>query len=860
MNKTYITDQYRGNLFLARSAQQHGGVVYGIKMTSLQNLLLEEHDADEVMLLKLRRLLAADKSSFPIYGEMFSYSAFFAEVLSFARECILYGISTENLPAQDARENELQRIMACALSLNLAEKKNTASLEARLHDIKEMQGLTLIPGFTKDIYHQKILQQLVKDIPVMEQEDVEPKMFFRTADDPRRELESIVQDMLSEGQDSTIVLTDPSTQLPILKGILKRYNIAYSVASESSVSKVNAIYASLVKLAVYRDVDHLLDAMRLQAFRYNASGDTLAFALETLTEAAPTNNIKDVFEACEQFASQASGIGFKEEKLNKWFQYNEKDLALLFSSSEPWDILDHSFEVLRHSSLMKERTHLKAGMTLRSLLMEVKNEIQSIEDVLFLMQTLGEKNIPSYSLDSLFCTITDLQHPVDVNDVVYVAGCSGVSYPGFKTRSGIFDEQYTSSITKYPSINDRHHLYMHELSWLQHCARKKLYWSYPAKDFQGHEIQCAYEIETMFAKDDLQVWPLAVLQPNSKKQHHISPSAAADLYLEDDGKITGSVSTIERWFQCPYSWFLNTGLKVRKDLPVDSDAAGIGTIQHAIMETAVNMLNKDYAAISDSTVKNLITSCFDVLRAAHPHKKNLLDLSEERMFNGIKKSLNFLSDFEKHSSYIPSYTEHKFLEPITDHVNLRGTIDRVDIFSESFRIIDYKSSEHTLSATDISAGLQLQLLSYLMIATKLFDKNPAGAYYFSLKEPNVAIAAAVSSGRGKKKEVIWSDLTEKEISAAVKKSRQLKGWTFTTDTTSLDDDESHIATIAKSHDYEGVYGAIQTLYEKFYTEIADGNIALSPLENACTFCDYKTICRFRGEYRKKPKFVDMKGI
>ncbi|MDQ9825810.1 hypothetical protein RFZ44_21135, partial [Acinetobacter sp. 163] len=77
------------------------------------------------------------------------------------------------------------------------------------------------------------------------------------------------------------------------------------------------------------------------------------------------NNIKDVFEACEQFASQASGIGFKEEKLNKWFQYNEKDLALLFSSSEPWDILDHSFEVLRHSSLMKERTHLKAGMTLR---------------------------------------------------------------------------------------------------------------------------------------------------------------------------------------------------------------------------------------------------------------------------------------------------------------------------------------------------------------------------------------------------------------------------------------------------------------------------------------------------------------
>ena len=844
---------------MARAAVEHGGAVCGIGMISLGDLLLEEHDSDEMMLLKLRRLLENDKSLFPIYGDMFSYSAFFQEVLSFARECVLYGITAGDLPVHDSREQELCRIMERALSLDLAEKKNIAALYRRLEEITHMEGLTLVPGFIDDIYHFRIIDKLREKLDVMPMEKVHPEKFFRTADDPRRELEAIVQNMLNEGDSCAIVLADPASQMPVLQGILKRYGVPYSIASASSPSKVNAIYAALVKLAVYQDAEHLLDAMRLNAFKYAISGSTLAFAVETLTGITPCGNIAEIFSGNEQFCGQTKGISFMENALNNWFAYNKSDLVRLFSSEDPWDILENSFEVLRRSPLMKEREHLKAGMAIRSLLMEVREEIHTREDVLFLMQTLGEKNIPSRSLDSLFCTVTDLHHPIDVADVVYIAGCSGSAYPGFCSRSGIFDEQYVASVAGYPSMNERFQLYSEQIGWLERSARKKIYWSFPGKDLQGREIQAAYELETMFPKEALAVWPLAVLRPSIKKPHRLDPATADALYL-DNGKITGSVSTIERWFQCPYSWFLQAGLKVRKELPVDSDAAGIGTIQHAIMEMAVNTLHKDYASIDEDIVRKMISTCFDVLRAAHPHKKDLLDLSEERMFRSICKSLAYLCEFEKHTSYQPSYTEHKFLSPITEHVDLRGTIDRVDTFSDSFRIIDYKSSEHLLSPTDIAAGLQLQLLSYLMIAAELFDLTPTGAYYFSLKEPSLAIDAAKTAGRGKKKEIVRNELSEEEIHASIKKERQLKGWTFTDQTTSLDDDAEHIASLGKPHDFNDVSDQIRVLYNTFYEGIAAGNIDLAPLENACTFCDYKTVCRFRGEYRKKPKIVDMKGI
>ena len=60
-------------------------------------------------------------------------------------------------------------------------------------------------------------------------------------------------------------------------------------------------------------------------------------------------------------------------------------------------------------------------------------------------------------------------------------------------------------------------------------------------------------------------------------------------------------------------------------------------------------------------------------------------------------------------------------------MRLKGIIDRIDTCLGDLRILDYKSSAKTLSESKVKAGLQLQLLTYLIIAVRKLRLNPAGA-------------------------------------------------------------------------------------------------------------------------------------
>lgn len=66
--------------------------------------------------------------------------------------------------------------------------------------------------------------------------------------------------------------------------------------------------------------------------------------------------------------------------------------------------------------------------------------------------------------------------------------------------------------------------------------------------------------------------------------------------------------------------------------------------------------------------------------------------------------------------------------------------DRIDTCLNDLRILDYKSSAKTLSEARVKAGLQLQLLTYLIIAVRKLGLQPAGAYYCSLKNETISVS------------------------------------------------------------------------------------------------------------------------
>ncbi|MEE8809988.1 MAG: hypothetical protein SOH51_06105, partial [Lactimicrobium sp.] len=115
---------------------------------------------------------------------------------------------------------------------------------------------------------------------------------------------------------------------------------------------------------------------------------------------------------------------------------------------------------------------------------------------------------------------------------------------------------------------------------------------------------------------------------------------------------------------------------------------------------------------------------------------------------------------------------------------------------------------------------------------------------------DLTMAAASAKGRGKKKEIVWNQQSEEEIEDAFLNARKLSGWTFVKRETELDDNKKHIASLTTIRDYSQAKALMEHLYSYFYQQIQAGNISLSPKEEACTFCDYRGICRFHGRYEK----------
>ena len=64
--------------------------------------------------------------------------------------------------------------------------------------------------------------------------------------------------------------------------------------------------------------------------------------------------------------------------------------------------------------------------------------------------------------------------------------------------------------------------------------------------------------------------------------------------------------------------------------------------------------------------------------------------------------------------------------------NLVGTIDRIDMFDNYVRVIDYKSGDMKLSDEKLEAGIQLQLPLYSL--SLMGDLQVSGMYYFRIKD------------------------------------------------------------------------------------------------------------------------------
>lgn len=339
-----------------------------------------------------------------------------------------------------------------------------------------------------------------------------------------------------------------------------------------------------------------------------------------------------------------------------------------------------------------------------------------------------------------------------------------------------------------------------------------------------------------------------------------------------------SVSRLETFARCPFSYFAQYSLGAKPRKIYEIKTPDIGSIFHNVLEKLIWKMRESgltWQTISEDKAKELTESIIDEM-VPEPENKILLSTAAYsylvkrikritgRAVFALRKHMNS-GKFETLGSEITFGTGElpaiAVEMPGGKDILLRGKIDRVDIYRKDgngyIKIIDYKSGSQEFSLSDIYYGLQLQLLLYMDAFIKtgkvMIKDEPGigGVFYFKIMDPVIKDyeLKGVDPYKLLYKKFCMSGLacSDPEVLEAL-------------DTGLVPGERSEIISIYRKKDGTVSGSAVnKEFYESLmsYTvkkageigqKIIDGDVSISPVLNGktlpCDYCEYKSLCCF----------------
>lgn len=345
-------------------------------------------------------------------------------------------------------------------------------------------------------------------------------------------------------------------------------------------------------------------------------------------------------------------------------------------------------------------------------------------------------------------------------------------------------------------------------------------------------------------------------------------------------KLNTSVSKLERYRSCPFSFHLQYGLNLKPRDELKIKTLDTGTFMHDTIDEFFNVVRdqgKKVKELEEDEANSIIEQIID----------NKLQLNKNYIFNStakykllvvrlkrvVKKSIKYIiqtltkGEFDVMANELEFKADSKYKPILLDledgrKVEITGKIDRIDVAQNEdgkyIRIVDYKSSVKSIDLNSVMAGLQLQLLTYLDAAVKIEDMLPAGVLYFNLIDP------IVKSNRR---------LTDDEIEEEIRKNFKMNGLiladvkavrlmdrdlnkgaskvvpAYIDASGNLSPSRSNAIT---KQQFENLQKHIHKIIKEISEEIMQGNIDIKPYyknkKTPCEYCEFKPICNFKNGF------------
>ncbi len=638
--------------------------------------------------------------------------------------------------------------------------------------------------------------------------------------------DAIARDIITKGYDlKDCAIYADNAASALLFTTMARYDISLDLAPSFKSSKASKILA----IIDYYEKPNLENYRKLVSLRLLPIKDTAAL-LEYLE-----NNAIDLDKPFERFSEDDKYYYYLERRAARAHTvYAEllkdikacKDMASLLELAFKMVVTDDDESHLIKSCIERHREHLEEGKTF--LISELKN---------LKVACRGELKVLAYNQET--------RAPY-----VYILDPNINNYPGLSAKKGLLDEDGLEN-TNYPSLKSRYQKAVKHFEHITSCAKITTF-VFCQSTLDGKGVE--YDID----RDNL---PLAMSfydQSPKRKSVYERKISDSSIFFKENDVLRGSVSSFETYLGCPYSYFLTYGLGLREAHKVDIDAVLVGDIHHKVFEELIKAGGKDYPNNADTAINEVLDTYRDRLYYIFPKKKVLIDAVIEKIAKSIKLELRFLKEAEASTDYSPIATEAEidayYYNDKDCKIYIRGFIDRIDGSGDNFRIIDYKTSDHSLSDDKIKTGKTLQLPTYGIMYSRISGKNLAGLFYLNADRKPINYKPY---SFGFREGLKYTPYEEAFVQNEFINKHRLKGMVFLPDEGL--DYGGHISlgrarTIkTAAYNYDDLVAIMDDLYKQIYDALKAGTIDLSPDEEACKYCRFKTICHFDGIKAKNRK-------
>ncbi len=361
----------------------------------------------------------------------------------------------------------------------------------------------------------------------------------------------------------------------------------------------------------------------------------------------------------------------------------------------------------------------------------------------------------------------------------------------------------------------------------------------------------------------------SMLEKIGKKNYKIeSAQIATDLFGKS---MYGSASKTERFYNCPFSYFCEYGMKLKPRREAQMDPAQTGTLIHHVLEVFLKENPKaTLTSLGEKEIRSKIEKIIDAyvseeLGGYTDKQESFLRAIALLKESAVKIAIQLIDEFSQ-SKFEAVNFELKIAEDgdilpyVVDlgngeAVKIDGSVDRVDAYKTTdntyVRIIDYKTGGKDFRLDEVFAGINMQMLIYLFAiwqnGGELYENVlPAGILYSQAKSPKISkssltrYAGADEVKKQSRKNVKMTGMVLNSADVIMAMEKDAKGVFIPA---KLDSKGNPADNVISLKSLISLRDKVNENIRNMALSLQQGQVEAMPIEDGCKYCKFKDVCK-----------------